>query len=81
MDIISDSRFIFYTSGNPTAENAVLVTSSDENLVTLSTTLDESGNPSILKAWHSGYFNQVGKSATLTFKLGNYTRDLQDHCC
>lgn len=74
MDIISDSRFIFYTSGNPTAENAVLVTSSDENLVTLSTTLDESGNPSILKAWHSGYFNQVGKSATLTFKLGNYTR-------
>lgn len=74
MDIISDSRFIFYTSGNPAAENAVLVTSSDENLVTLSTSLDESGNPTILKAWHSGYFNQVGKSATLTFKLGNYTR-------
>ena len=74
MDIIWDSRFKFYTSGNPTAENAVVVTSSDENIVTLTTDLDENGNPSILKAWHSGNFNQVGQSATLTFKLGNYTR-------
>lgn len=74
MNIISDGRFKFYTSGNPTDENAVVVTSSDENIAYLSTELDENGNPSILKAWHSGNFNQVGKSVTLTFKLGSYVK-------
>lgn len=77
MNIISDGRFKFYTSGNPTDENAVFVTSSDENIAYLSTELDANGNPSILKAWHSGNFNQVGKSVTLTFKLGSYVKTCQ----
>lgn len=75
--IIEDSRLDFATekdTKNAHKENTCIVTSSDPKIAGVTAAKDDSNNSSILNAYGNSY---DGKSITLTFSLGSYTKNCQ----
>ena len=75
--IIEDSRFDFVAekdTKNAHKENTCIVTSSDPKIAGVTAAKDDSNNSSILNAYGNSY---DGKSITLTFSLGSYTKNCQ----